>query len=243
MQLILHIPHASTRIPARYRRTFLLTDAQLNAELLAMTDRFTDTLFPTNYPRVIFPVSRLLCDPERFRQDEHEQMAVIGMGAIYTRGSQLQVIRVNPNREELLEKYYDPHHLLLEQTVAQELNAHNQVLILDCHSFSNTVLPYEQDKNPIRPDICIGTDAYHTPKALETLAHDFFSSKGLSVKVNSPYSGALVPSTYYNKDVRVKALMLEINRSLYMDAKGNKTGAFTSIQSLLAKFTAILAQI
>ena len=43
--IIVHIPHSSTCIPARYRHEICLDDAELTAELLAMTDRFTDQLF------------------------------------------------------------------------------------------------------------------------------------------------------------------------------------------------------
>jgi N-formylglutamate deformylase len=48
-----------------------------------MTDAFTDELFPENphvVERVIYPLSRLVVDPERFINDEEEPMASIGMG-------------------------------------------------------------------------------------------------------------------------------------------------------------------
>ena len=43
--MILHIPHASHRIPAEVRDQFVLNDEALQAELLRMTDAFTDELF------------------------------------------------------------------------------------------------------------------------------------------------------------------------------------------------------
>ena len=41
---ILHVPHASTRIPAAVRARIVLDDGQLDAELRAMTDAHTDRL-------------------------------------------------------------------------------------------------------------------------------------------------------------------------------------------------------
>ncbi|MEY4271163.1 MAG: hypothetical protein RL250_29, partial [Verrucomicrobiota bacterium] len=43
--LILHLPHASTYIPAANRADFLLGDADLAAEGLRLVDSHTDALF------------------------------------------------------------------------------------------------------------------------------------------------------------------------------------------------------
>ena len=73
---IFHIPHASTFIPDRYLSGFL---PGLEENLLRMTDWYTDELFDFGFgDRLVYPVSRLVCDPERFRVDEREEMAQIG---------------------------------------------------------------------------------------------------------------------------------------------------------------------
>jgi N-formylglutamate amidohydrolase len=52
---------------------------------------------------------------------------------------------------------------------------------------------------------------------------------GFSVGNNRPYTGTIVPSVYYKKDRRVISLMIEVNRSLYMDeVSGTKTTDFDS---------------
>lgn len=43
--MILHIPHSSRKIPAAVRNQFVLTDSELDRELLKMTDAFTEELF------------------------------------------------------------------------------------------------------------------------------------------------------------------------------------------------------
>ena len=114
--ILFHIPHASAVIPERYRADFLPC---LEENLLRLTDRYTDELFDFGLgDRLVFPVSRLVCDPERFREDGREDMAKIGMGAVYTAGYDLRPLRRSltaEEREEILRTYYDPHHKTLEK--------------------------------------------------------------------------------------------------------------------------------
>ena len=119
--LLLHIPHASTAIPEAYRRDFLADPA---AELRLMTDWYTDELFDLPVPRVVFPVSRLVCDVERFRDDAQEEMARCGMGACYTNGHDGAPIRRLDavRRETILRRWYDPHHARLTALTAAELS-------------------------------------------------------------------------------------------------------------------------
>ena len=87
--IILHIPHASTVIPADCRADFIIDDATLAQHLAASTDHFTDELFDAravNASSVTFPISRLALDPERFERDEDESMAALGLGVLYERG-------------------------------------------------------------------------------------------------------------------------------------------------------------
>jgi len=70
--VLLHIPHSSTYIPADLRETILLSDKEISAELLRMTDHYTHELFqcdPCFAAHVIFLVRRLIVDPERFLDD------------------------------------------------------------------------------------------------------------------------------------------------------------------------------
>jgi N-formylglutamate deformylase len=93
---VLHIAHSSRLVPAQERQAICLDDAELNNELLGMTDAYTDEIFPltpVEAGRVVFPSSRLVCDVERFPSDETEPMAKRGMGAIYTGTSLGDVLR------------------------------------------------------------------------------------------------------------------------------------------------------
>ena len=78
--LVLHIPHSSTHIPASMRPTLLLSDAELQQELLRITDAYTDELFQCEGAVTVrHPVSRLVLDPERFEEDSEEVMSRFGM--------------------------------------------------------------------------------------------------------------------------------------------------------------------
>jgi len=232
---VLHVPHASLLVPDDI--TFLLTREQVEHELLVMTDRYTDELFalPAELATAVrFPVSRIVVDPERFVDDSDEPMAAKGMGAIYERTSSGESLRQSPSAEErrtLLARFYEPHHAALTQAVQAALDVHGSVLVLDCHSFPARALPYEADQNPDRPDICIGTDTNHTPEWLRDHAIRSFAELGWSVAVDRPFAGALVPMRFYRKDPRVRALMVEVNRRLYMDEQsGAKLSGFDQVR-------------
>ena len=235
---VLHIPHASTHIPEDLRPDILLPSEDLEQELLALTDRYTDQLFalpPGNAATIQFPVSRLIVDPERFIDDAAEPMAARGMGAIYTRGSKGQILRRAPSPEErarLLARFYEPHHRALSEAVEAAIKAWGYCLIFDCHSFPSRPLPYEPDQRPDRPDICFGTDPFHTPERVLDVSDGLFTRAGYRAALNQPYAGALVPATHFRRDDRVLAIMVELNRSLYMDEEtGERLPGFHALSS------------
>jgi len=213
-----------------------LSDAELAREILYMTDMHTDDLYQlAGAARLRFPVSRLVLDPERFADDAQEPMAARGMGVIYTITSRREKLR-DPltafERAELISTYYDPHHQTLTEMVDKALSEHDVCLIIDCHSFPRKALPYElRGEDEERPQICIGSDAFHTPSELVQLLLSFLADKGYSVAENIPFAGAITPLKFYCKDDRVKSVMFEIRRDLYMDeTTGKRLDHFEKIQ-------------
>ena len=212
--MIFHIPHSSVDTLGKE----FLCDLEL--ELERMTDIDTDKLF--DHPKatkIIFPISRLVCDVERFEDDTHEVMASKGMGVCYTTNSFGKPLRVvtEKERQEIIRDYYRSHHKRLTKAVEKELESTGRSLIIDCHSFSDIPLPHEESKKMPRPDICIGTDSFHTPDALRDWTVDYFRSCGYSVEINDPFSGTLIPMKFYQTDQRVQGIMIEVNRNLYKD--------------------------
>ncbi len=233
---VVHVPHDSREIPREYRDQFVLNDFDLEAELTAMTDAHTHEIFaPLSSPdRVLrFPVSRLLVDPERFEDDAQEPMSSRGMGVIYTGSSRLTPLRRRisaEDREDLLARFYRPHHAEFANLVEQLLSVEGEVLIIDAHSFPALPRAYELDQSSDRPEICLGIDGFHTPSALRKTFQDSFEAGGFRVAIDRPFAGSIVPMKYYRDNWCVRSIMVEINRSLYMDeASGARSRQFASV--------------
>jgi N-formylglutamate deformylase len=163
--IILHIPHSSTYIP--FHDGFISN--YVNNEVLMLTDWYTEELFYSE-DAITIPAhfSRIFCDVERFADDDKEIMANQGMGFLYTHTDDGVIFRevTDELRLKIYKDYYKPHHDKLTAAVQAQLNTLGFSTIVDCHSFSENPFKRDLNKNMPRPDICIGTDNYHTPNDL-----------------------------------------------------------------------------
>jgi len=67
--------------------------------------------------------------------------------------------------------------------------------------------------------------------------------KEYKVTINSPYAGSLVPTKYYMKDNRVKSVMLEVNKKLYLKEDNiTPSKAFSDISSKLSSIGEIVSK-
>lgn len=246
--MIFHIPHSSIDIPHKLRQKILLSPARLDQELLIMTDHYTEELFRpfagSEDTVIHFDISRLIVDPERFPDDAMEIMSNVGMGVIYTKtydGLDLREQLSDSERKQLLDKYYYPHHQKLEKAVINELEKNQSCLIIDCHSFPSTPLPFEFDQSMPRPDFCLGVDDHHTPEPLIEILKNKFQAMDYAVRINTPYCGCIIPEKFSRKNERVFSIMIEINRSLYMDENtGSKSGRYEEVKKGIGQLIALL---
>ncbi len=221
--IVAHVPHSSTVIPADVRAEILLPEDELTTELARLTDWYTDELFAWlgtyGVTRFVNRLSRLVFDPERFLDEAAEPAAAHGQGVVYWRGTNGQPMR-EPDadlRARRIEQLYRPYHAALDAVVADLLDQFGECTVLDCHSFPSVPLPSEIDQAPDRPDICIGTDPMHTPPDLANTMAAAFEAEDFRVKHDSPFAGTFVPSGFYGRDQRVRSVMIEVRRGLYMD--------------------------
>ncbi|WP_405915271.1 N-formylglutamate amidohydrolase [Streptomyces sp. NBC_00728] len=228
--VILHVPHSSREIPASVRAGILLDDAELAGELDHITDAYTAELASAAAEaaglrpwRFVNRLSRLVVDPERF-PDEREEMLAAGMGVVYTRTSHRAPLRAaDTDQRPLIDRWFHPYARAMTAAVADRLAATGRAVIIDVHSYPTARLPYELHGDGPRPPICLGTDSFHTPPELVTLAEKAFAGLG-GVGIDSPFSGAYVPLRHYEREPGVAALMVEIRRDTYMKEPGGPAG-------------------
>jgi len=224
--VIVHVPHAGIEIPPKYRESIVLNDEELQAELVYLTDAFCDELYGLDQVKLIkVPISRLVCDVERFRDDKNEPFAAEGRGLMYTHTHDGRLLRNFDNelRNDILKEYYDPHHKMLTEAVDAALESYGKCLIIDGHSF------YDEGF----PDFCIGTDDFHTPPSLADALRKEVEASGFTCAFNTPYSGTITPMKHYGKDKRVTSVMIETNRRLYqLNDRIEKASGFKAICEL-----------
>jgi len=240
--LILHIPHASENIP--FKKGFVIDDTKIQEEILKLTDWFTDDLFYSKVDtQIIAPFSRVFCDVERFSDDSQEEMFKLGMGALYTRcdDDTLSRIVTSELRKEILDNYYWSPHQGLDRAVLKQLKEQDNCLIIDCHSFPKTPIFKGLDQRENRPYFNIGTDKFHTPLDLVKKSEDYFTALGYTVGIDWPYSSSIVPMEYYQKEKRVKSIMLEVNRELYLEGDtNNKSSNYNKTKKVVQGFLTFL---
>lgn len=244
--LITHIPHAATQIPSPWRESIVLSNDELELELLRMTDRYTDELFSTTTTRrgtlFINHLSRLVFDPERFPQDSDEPMSKKGMGAVYLQrhdGSDLRHPEFSEEeRSQIIGNLFEPYAMAMADAVDSILQKFGRCVILDGHSFPKSPLPYEDDCLA-RPEICIGFDSFHCPNDLVALLRETCSDANLTSAANEPFAGSYVPTRHFGKDERVFSVMIEVRRDLYMnESDGTRAESFDQARVLIDRLAA-----
>ena len=230
--VVVHVPHASVFIPDEYRRSIILSDEDLRREVVTMTDAFCDELYGGVGVQVKAPVSRYVCDMERFRDDADEPCAKKGQGLMYTHtifGVPMREYDL-ALRDKILREFYDPHHARLTAAVDEVLAKYGKCLIIDGHSFPEEIFREEYPDG--LPNFDIGTDDFHTPPGLRDALCGKLREMGYSYAVNKPYSGTIAPMKHYGKDRRVVSVMIETNRRVYqLPGKMEKNQDFDAVRN------------
>ena len=234
--VICNIPHAGLLIPEFILEDFIISKEEIIEFAEKIVDKNIDELFkfvPASN-KVISPISRVVVDMERYKDDNKEKMAQIGMGLFYTHDDTGKPIRTQGKTYPICLGFYNSYHERLEQLISNSLRKNNSCYILDCHSFHEglTYTGYEPSNFP---DICLGYNEPIPHKEIYQIA-DLFKHNGYSVDYNTPFSGSILPEKFLNNK-KVKSIMLEINRKAYI----NSNEDFNKIQKLCKEVVGILS--
>ncbi|MEY3002259.1 MAG: hypothetical protein RLZZ428_634 [Pseudomonadota bacterium] len=232
---LIHLPHCGVQIPDKYISDYLLSPEELEANVYQYADLYTDELYASLFDAfggVKSDYSRLFFDPERFFDDSEEHMQKqFGLGWFYENAIlEKKSLRTTKHKKEIA-SFYDAHHEKLNALTQEKLDQYGRCTVIDCHSFSNERYWFH-DKEIELPDICIGYEPYHTDGELIGKVIEIFSE--YKIAINAPYAGSLVPTNYWRKDERVKSVMIEINKKLYLNEDGRtKSNHFETMQKKL----------
>jgi len=231
---LFHIPHASTHFP--FREGFYRPEL-VAGEVDKLTDWYTDRIFHVDgVDSVKAEFSRVFCDVERFVPDALEPMAARGMGFYYIKTDDGQHFRHEGTWKDIvLRDFYRPHHARLTELVRHKLEVTGLCCLIDGHSFSEVPFKREYDQRTDRPDICLGTQGPHTPAWLVDAVRSIYQAAGLSVELDRPYAGSMVPLEFLGTEPRVLSIMIEVNRRLYLRDGGAIPGTVEHLQDLTRK--------
>ena len=227
---VFHIPHDGWKFPPELMASVCVPEEKFREYHEAMSDRDVRRFVPGAYyggdMTERFEVSRLLCDVERFIGPE-EEMEKYGMGFCCEKAWDGSVIKnVDDEIRRRTRKYYDAHHARMDRLCGR----HPRILLFDLHSFSEKALPEHIRRRTDRiPDVCVGTDPDYTPQGLTARVERRLDEAGLQRMINTPYSGTFVPNAVLrgNSSCDLVSVMLEFNRRVYCDERGNVSGAKT----------------
>lgn len=220
---VFHVPHDGRAFPVELMESVCIPEVRFRRYHEEMRDTDMTLAVPREYRGGelcrAFPVSRLLCDVERFIGPE-ESMEKLGMGFCYEKAYDGTVIkRVNQDLKERTLRYYRAHHAELDRVCSR----YPGILLFDMHSYSDRIIPAVfPRKQGETPDLCIGTETQYTPPELAEAVRRRFSEAGFTTDFNYPYAGCLIPNAVMSgrSGTDCAAVMLEINKRTYCDREG-----------------------
>ena len=209
--LILTIPHSGLEVKGlpQQMNSFLL--ARLYKDCLDCADLYVDKLFSYEKARrIVFPVSRMCVDVERYADDKKEIMAKYGRGVCYTVLNDGKTVYRNSFDTHLMEDYLN-YHKDLDNLCKWYKLREDEPFIIDCHSFNQKPFSFDlcQDIKERDVDICFGFNE-ELPKELKDILENWCKDCAYSFSYNKPYSGAMTCPSCNN------SLMIEVNKRVYL---------------------------
>ena len=244
---VFHVPHDGRQFPEDLTESVCVPEEVF----LRYHEKMRDTDISRAVPEACrggdmycsFPVSRLLCDVERFIGPE-EVMERYGMGFCYEKVYDGTIIKqvTEAVRERTL-RYYREHHDRMDRICRR----HPRNLLFDLHSYSDEIVPddFLREGVPV-PDLCIGADEKYTPPELTETVRKRFAGAGFGTAVNYPYAGCYVPNAVWQERCSCDcvSVMLEFHKRTYCDGNGKSIpGRLRVIRKLMEQVAVDCAEL
>ena len=202
--LVISIPHSGTDIPQD-----IAPLCNLGAKREHTDWALPELVAPLSETTLIATASRYIVDVNRFKPRAGKATQPI-IPRIDENGNLL--FNNYPSKQkqvDWLERYYTPYYLHLENLLNEKLEQNERVLLVDLHSYDDTLFRTS--------DIILGTRkkqtlSQDTLKQLQLLFHE----EGLITRVDTPFSGGNIIATF-GKQARIEAVQIEVPYSLYLD--------------------------
>ena len=228
------IPHSGEQVEAEADWLQGLPETILMCDV----DRFVDRLYQPvldklGVPVVITPYHRCMVDCNRWPEDvdrDSLEGSETPSGAhptglywrVTTDGDQLLKKPVDRDKHErILSKYYQPFFKKIDSIYKQFRSQNAQMIYhLDLHSMPSQGTSVHRDPGGDRSDIVICTvDGQTAEEQWTQQVVAAYQDQGLRVSLNDPYKGGSIVQKYGRPQKGSQAIMVEINRKLYMDEK------------------------
>lgn len=226
-KFLFNIPHGGSLLPFEDTENLWLSFPEIEYQSKLLSDLGTIDLFNiinenNDHSFVQSNTSRLWVDIERF-DNKQEVMNQVGMGVVYERDANKNLIYRSPLTESILtarkESLYYPYHNALNMLTKAIIEEHGECILIDLHSYRSHPLPYEIYGEEKRPQICLGWNEDPQSKQLVTQAYNHLSQY-YTIGLNETFKGSLIPNDYYpNTPPELKSVMLEIRRDVFQNEK------------------------
>ena len=235
LPLILASPHSGSDYPVDFVAASRLDPLALRRsedsfvdELFAAAPSLGAPLLSARFPRAYLDVNREAyeLDPAMFSD---QLPGFVNAGSPRVRMGLGTIARIVASGEEIyagklrfaeaqrrIDGLYHPYHAVLGRLVDETAALFGGCLLIDCHSMPSAAAASGAEG----ADIVLG-DCYGSACAAAILdsARGFFTARGFSVAVNTPYAGGFTTEHYGDPRRGRNALQIEINRALYMDER------------------------
>lgn len=212
--IVMNIPHAGIEMPLSFYNKKKIDIKEIAKEVLFEADLYVDEFKCNNCISVESSYTRMFYDAERLR--ENEPMDKYGKGIVYSKDTYgREFINLDKDYITSAMTHYNSYHKLLSSAVDFTIKEKGKCLLIDLHSFSDMYVKRMFDLDEC-PDICIGVNNNYYSNKLVDITKSHFNKYGYSVKVNYPFSGAIVPNGF-KEDAFFRSIMIEINKRIYLN--------------------------